>query len=312
MWKENGMKKVQESRIQSESGRSRYPEIDDFIAYLRLKNLAPRTIREYEHVIRNLFRALKPPVESPTEVTTAQLRRYIASLQERGLAPKTVGFRVMVLKRFYRFLFDEGYIDADPSRRIPSPKVGKRLPKSLATDQIQKFFASFNEEVPIERRDKIFFELVYLCGLRMSEACNIRVEDLDLDDSSLTILGKGSKERKLYLKPQLTVALKSYLEDQERGFLFPGYNGGPITTRQMGYRFKVYADRAGLPETATPHSFRHSIAVHYLMNGAPITFVQRLLGHASLATTGIYTQLTDRLARDVTLQIPTALDRPIG
>jgi len=77
----------------------------------------------------------------------------------------------------------------------------------------------------------------------------------------------------------------------------------------MGYRFKVYARHAGLPESATPHSFRHSIAVHYLVNGAPITFVQRLLGHASLATTGIYTQLTDRVARDITLHIPTALDR---
>lgn len=308
MWKESGMKKVQESRVLSESAGSRYPEIDDFIAYLRLKNLAPRTIREYEHVIRNLFCALNPPVESPREVTTAQLRRYVAGLQERGLAAKTVSFRVMVMKRFYRFLFDEGYIDADPSRRIPSPKVGKRLPKSLSTRQIQDFFASFNEEVPIERRDKMFFELVYLCGLRMSEACNIRIEDLDLSDSSLTILGKGSKERRSYLKPQLIAALTSYLGDQREGFLFPGYNGGPITTRQMGYRFKVYAKRARLPETATPHSFRHLIAVHYLINGAPITFVQRLLGHASLATTGIYTQLTDRLAKDITLQIPTALD----
>jgi len=302
------MKKVQESRIESKSGRSKYPEIDDFIAHLRLKNLAPRTIREYEHAIRNLFHALNPPVESPREVTTAQLRRYVASLQERGLAPKTVSFRVMVLKRFYRFLFDEGYIDVDPSPKIPSPKVGKRLPKCLTTHQIQDFFASFNEEIPTEPRDKLFFELIYLCGLRISEACNIRAEDLDLDDSSLTILGKGNKERTLYLKPQVTEVLRSYLDGRRKGLLFPGYKGGAITARQMGYRFKVYARRARLPETATPHSFRHSIAVHYLINGAPITFVQRLLGHASLATTGIYTQLTDRLAKDITLQTATALD----
>jgi len=181
------MKKVQEPRMQSKSAKPRYPEVDDFIAYLRLKNLAPRTIREYRQTVRNFLCGLEPPVESPTEVATAQLRRYIASLQERGLAPKTVSFRVMVMKRFYRFLFDEGYIDEDPSRRIPSPKVGKRLPKSLTTQQVQDFFASFKEEVPLERRDKIFFELVYLCGLRISEACNIRVEDLDLDESSLPI-----------------------------------------------------------------------------------------------------------------------------
>lgn len=303
------MKKGQKSQ-KPKCAEPRYPEIDDFIACLRLKNLAPRTIREYERAINRIFRALSPPIGSPTEVTAAQLRQYVASLQERGLAPKTVSFDVMVIKRFYRFLFDEGYIDVDPSRRIPSPKVGKRLPRSLTTQQVQDFFASFNEEVPIECRDKIFFELVYLCGLRMSEACNIRLEDLDLDDSSLMILGKGSKERRVYLKPQLTAALRSYLKDQGKGVLFQGYDGRPITTRQMGYRFKVYARHAGLPEGATPHSFRHSIAVHYLINGAPITFVQRLLGHASLATTGIYTQLTDRLARDITLQIPTALDRP--
>lgn len=303
------MNKLQKSQNRPKSREARYPEIDDFIAWLRLKNLAPRTIGEYGRALRKIYRSLSPQIESPAKVTTAQLRHYIASLQERGLAPKTVSFEVMLIKRFYRFLFDEGYIGADPSRQIPRPKVGKRLPRSLTTRQIQDFFASFKEEASIERRDKIFFELVYLCGLRMSEACNIRVEDLDLDDSSLTVLGKGNKERRLYLKPQLAATLKSYLDNRQEGFLFLGYNGNPITTRQMGYRFKVYARRAGLPESATPHSFRHSIAVHYLVNGAPITFVQRLLGHASLATTGIYTQLTDSLSRDITLRVPTALDR---
>jgi len=181
------VKKGQKSQIRSKSAEPRCSGIDDFIACLRLKNLAPRTIREYERTLRRIFRALRPEIESPREVTIAHLRPYVASLQERGLAPKTVSFDVMVIKRFYGFLFDEGYIDEDPSRRIPRPKVGKRLPRSLTTQQIQDFFACFNEEVPLERRDKVFFELVYVCGLRISEACNIRVEDLDLDESSLPI-----------------------------------------------------------------------------------------------------------------------------
>ena len=247
---------------------------------------------------------------SPKDITTAQLRDYVASLQRRGLAAKTVSNRVLVMKRFFGFLVAEGYIEEDPSLRIPRPKVGKRLPKALPIPDVQALFAAFRGNTAAERRDRIFFELVYACGLRISEAVSIKLKDIEFTEGTLRVIGKGNKERQVYLKPNLLQALKEYIaESNPRTYLFPGWGGDkPITCRNMEDRFKKYVRAAGLPDRVTPHTLRHSIAVHYLINGAPITFVQRLLGHASLATTGIYTQLADDVTKRIALNTRTALD----
>ena len=287
-----------------------HPEVADFVAHLRLKNLSPRTITEYEKVLNSLFAHTGLADSSPKDITIAQLRDYMASLQRRGLAAKTVSNRVLVIKRFFGFLVAEGCIEEDPSLRIPRPKVGKRLPKALPIADVRALFAAFTGERAVERRDRICFELVYACGLRISEAVNLKVKDIDFTEGTVRIIGKGSKERQVYLKPSLLQALREYIAENElRTYLFPGQGGNrPITCRNMEDRFKKYVKAAGLPDRVTPHALRHSIAVHYLLNGAPITFVQRLLGHVSLATTGIYTQLADETTKEITLNTRTALD----
>jgi len=287
-----------------------HPEVRDFIAHLRLKNLSPRTIVEYRKVLNSLFDHIGLGDSSPAEITTAQLRDYVASLQQRGLAPKTVSNHVLVIKRFFGFLLAEGYIEQDPSLRLPRPKVGKRLPKALSIPEVQALFAAFKGETAAERRDRIFFQLVYGCGLRITEAVNIKLKDIDFAEGTLRIIGKGNKERQVYLKPNLLQALREYIaETNPRTYLFPGRGGDrPVTSRNMEERFKRYVRAAGLPDRVTPHTLRHSIAVHYLINGAPITFVQRLLGHESLATTGIYTQLADGMIKEIALNTRTALD----
>jgi site-specific recombinase XerD len=165
-------------------------------------------------------------------------------------------------------------------------------------------------DAAVERRDEIFFRLVYACGLRLGEAVRVRVEDIDVASGALRVVGKGDKERRIYLKPELLAELTSYI--QRTGvetYLFPGRSGNePITRRNMEMRFKDYVRAAGLPNHVTPHTLRHSIAVHYLINGAPITIVQRLLGHESLATTGIYTRLADGMTKEIALKTPLALD----
>lgn len=285
-------------------------EFSDFIAYLRLKNLSARTITEYGKVLHALFSHVGLDGSSPKEITSAQLRDYVASLQQRGLAAKTVSNHVLIIKRFFGFLSEEGYIAEDPSRRLPRPKVGKRLPRALTITQVQDLFAAFEAETRLQRRDKMFFQLLYACGLRLSEASNIRVEDIDLGEGTIRVVGKGDKERRLYLKPNLLQSLGEYIAENElRTYLFPGRGPDkPVTGRNMGDRFREYARVAGLGDRVTPHTLRHSIAVHYLINGAPITFVQGLLGHASLATTGIYTQLADEMTKEIALNTPTALD----
>lgn len=289
-----------------------YPEVGDFIAYLSLKNLSPRTIVEYGKVLNSLFEQIGLGESSPKEITTGQLREYVASLQQRGLSAATVSNYVLVIKRFFSFLLAEGYIEEDPSQRLPRPKVGKRLPKALTITQVQDLFAAFRRETPTERRDQMFFRLVYVCGLRVSEAVNLRLEDIDLAEGTLRVIGKGDKERQVYLKPNLLRALKEYIAESNPGtYLFSGRGGdSTITRRNVEGRLKKYVKAAGLPDLVTPHTLRHSIAVHYLINGAPITFVQRLLGHASLVTTGVYTRLTDQMTKEIALQIPTALDAP--
>jgi integrase/recombinase XerD len=173
-----------------------YPEVGDFIAYLRLKNLSPRTIVEYGKVLNSLFEQIGLGESSPKEITTGQLREYVASLQQRGLAAATVSNHVLVIKRFFGFLLAEGYIEEDPSQRLPRPKVGKRLPKALTITQVQDLFAAFKGETPTERRDQMFFRSVYVCGLRVSEAVNLRLEDIDLAEGTLLVIGKGTKNDK--------------------------------------------------------------------------------------------------------------------
>ena len=223
-------------------------------------------------------------------------------------------------------------MEEDPSRRLPNPKVGKRLPRALTVGQVQALLFAFNEDSPVERRDKVLVYLMYACGLRINEAVAVRVEDIDLEQGKLRVVGKGDKERSLYLKPVVVELLRRHIAEAEPpDYLFPGRFGGHITDRNIQMRFKRYVRRAGLPEDVSPHALRHSIAVHYLMERAPLSFIQDLLGHASpslrqpfdklrtrlstsdrlrtgLATTGIYTQLADSMTRDIALNTKTALD----
>lgn len=283
--------------------------LDDFVAFLRLRNLAERSIEEYQKILNSLIDHVGGDI-SPAQVTTVHLRGYVASLLERGLTERTVSNHVVVIKRFFGFLRTEGYVAEDPSQRIPRPQVGQRLPRALSVADTRRLFAALDGRSAVERRDALFFGLLYGCGLRISEAVQLRVSDVDPGAGALRVVGKADKERRVYLKPRLLERLMSYVEQANVDtLLFPGRSGqGPITVRNMEMRFQVYAEAAGLPDHATPHTLRHSIAVHYLVNGAPITFVQRLLGHESLATTGIYTQLADQMTKEIALKTPLALD----
>lgn len=231
-----------------------HPEVIDFIAHLRLKNLSPRTIVEYQKVLSNLLDHLATDDSSPKEVTTPQLREYVARLQQRGLAAKTTSNHVLVIKRFFGFLLAEGYVDEDPSLRIPRPKTGKRLPKALSIPDVQALFAPFRQDTAAERRDKVFFQLVYACGLRISEAVHVKVRDIDFTEGTLRVIGKGNRERQLYLKLSLLQVLEQYIAHSgPRTHLFPGRGGDkPITSRNMEERFKIYVRAAGLPDGTTP------------------------------------------------------------
>ena len=281
----------------------------DFFAWLRIKNLATGTLRQYRAALGDCFGALPAEVTAPSQATAAQLRQYVAGLQARGLAAKTVNDRVLVLKRFYGFLAAEGYVTQDPAQRLPTPKVGRRLPKALSLAETRTLLAALAaDDTPRGRRDRVLCLLLYGGGLRVSEAVVLRVGDVDCEQGAVRVIGKGDRERRVYLPPAAVALLCSYIAEQgPSDYLFPGQNAGHLTARAVGYRLQYHAAQAGLQRHISPHTLRHSIAVHYLQGGAPVSFVQALLGHASLATTGIYLQLTDQMAQEIARRTETAL-----
>ncbi len=284
-------------------------EVDDFLAFLRLKNLKLRTQVEYLAILRLFRQRLQDKGKPFGQVTGDDLRDFVRRSQAEGLSPKTVANRAIILKRFFGFLLEEGYIVVDPGQRLPVPKVPGRLPKALSKEQIQKLFAQLSETPLFRFRDKVLITLMYTCGLRISEAVGLGREQFDLSHGSLRVLGKGSKERRVFLRPDVLELLKRYLgELGDTDPLFPSPRGGRITQNHIQIEVGKYARKAGLPKGVTAHTLRHTCATHYLMGGAPITFVQGLLGHASLNTTGLYTGLVDDVAREIALRVPLAID----
>jgi site-specific recombinase XerD len=225
------------------------------------------------------------------------------------LAPKTVADRVVVITRFFGFLLQEGLLATDPSRRVPYPKIDQRLPRALSVPAVQRLIAVFDQETPVRRRDQLFFQLADAAGLCISEVSHACATDVNWTEGSLRVMGMGRQERRVYLKAAMLQALRRYSETFQRAdLLFPGRKYPTVSIRQLDDRFKLYVEAARLPGWVTPHCPRHSIAVHYLLGGAPLSFAQALLGHASLVTTGIYTRLTDHMTRDIALCIVRALD----
>ena len=281
----------------------------DYTSYLRLKALSEASIKKYRYILRVLFRFLDLEPSQAATLSAAQIRRYASSLQERGLAANTVTQHVKAIRGFCSFLVGEGYLETDPSARIPIPKVGRRLPRAVSKEEIRRLFRAMEGGTKIDRRNRVLFHLLYMCGLRIGEGVRLKVGDVDLEAGILRVIGKGDKERRLYLKPMMVRLLEEYIAEHcLTGFLFPGRQGHHVAASTMQYQFQRYVQKAGFQKKVTPHTLRHSAAVHYLMGGAPLSFVQDLLGHESLATTGVYTQLADPMMRDVTLSVPTAIE----
>lgn len=162
---------------------------------LRLKGASPRTIELYLHYLGHLFQFLEVEPADVSTLTTAHLRSYVASLQERGLADKTVASEVETIKTFFRFLLEEGYIDENPAGQLPMPKVRRRLPKTLTVEEVRDLFRAMDGKSRVDRRNKVLFHLCYAAGLRIGEAVSLNLSSLDLDEGTLRVVGKGDKER---------------------------------------------------------------------------------------------------------------------
>ena len=286
--------------------------IDDYLTYLRVeRGLSPATIRAYRGDLGDYAAARGSGREWAAGPEAA--RRYLAARTRRGkprdpgLAPTSLRRRAASIRGFYRFAFGEGLIEVDVAAHIDLPRQPRLLPETLTVAEVEALL----ESAP-DLRGRALLELLYAAGLRVSEGLGLDREDLSTDGGFVRVIGKGDKER---LVPVGDIALDwlgRWLAEERPGLLVLHHvepaRGGPLFLGDRGRRLarqqafaivRGAARRAGLPESVSPHTLRHSFATHLLEGGADLRIVQELLGHASISTTQLYTHLTGERVREV-------------
>jgi site-specific recombinase XerD len=283
-------------------------DLDDFAS--SLTSLAPTSIRAYRQDLDHFVEwAGRGGIESPEQVDRRLLRRYVAHLTTLGRARKTIARHVASLRRYFDWLRRRGRIDVDPSARLSAPTADGRLPRVLKRDEIEVLLDDGPPptddpiEAAVAERDTAVLEILYGSGLRVSELCGLRRQDVDLPRERLTVLGKGSKERTVPLSPPAAEALRTWLA-AGRGVLgtaetpddvvFVNRRARPLSPRDVRRILDRRAD-----EPTNPHALRHTFATHLLDGGADLRAVQELLGHADLATTQLYTHVSRERLRGV-------------
>jgi integrase/recombinase XerD len=305
------------SRTRSTTGRLG-TWVDEFLSYIEFeKGLAANTVAAYRRDLAVWRDFCEIKKLRPSEVTSDDVTDYLNRLRT-GKPPaagryssSSVARMLVSVRAFYRFLSSEDMVTADPTATVGSPKKPRSIPKAIAVDEIETLLALPAEDL-LGRRDWAILETLYGSGLRISELVNLDVDDVDLDQGVVLIrLGKGSKTRLVPFGRAAKRALGAYISVSRpelakksrgmgsRGALFLNARGGRLSRQGCWKILKGYADAAGLEGKVSPHTLRHSFATHMLDAGADIRVVQELLGHASLATTQVYTLVSDRRLREV-------------
>ncbi|MFQ6015666.1 MAG: site-specific tyrosine recombinase XerD [Anaerolineae bacterium] len=284
----------------------------DFLNYLSVeKGYSPNTIAAYRNDLSQFSRYLAE--EQGADVSWSLVNKdtivnYILHLKEREYASSTVARKVAAIKSFFHFMVEDGLIKDDPTATLDSPKVKKYLPKALSEEEINLLLAEPAKDASAKgQRDRALMELLYATGMRVTELVSLNVDDLNLAEGNVRCMGKGAKERVLPIYPEAVRALEKYLEDGRRQLskddderaLFLNHRGGRLTRQGLWLIVKGHAEKIGMPNDITPHTLRHSFATHLLNGGADLRNVQQLLGHANIATTQVYTQVSTERLRQV-------------
>lgn len=280
-----------------------YPAKRDFVReylmYLRVeKGLAKNSVESYKNDLAKLKNWADRNNYDLLQLTLRDLREWLIDLAGEKLSENSKRRAISALRGFYKFLQFDGHLVKNPAEDLVAPQKGFYLPNFLNQTDIENLLAAPDVSTEIGLRDKAILELMYACGLRVSEAVDLKVSDVDADAGVLTCKGKGSKTRKVPIGKSAIQWLKKYLivrrkkENVGINNLFVSLSGRP-TNRQIIFKFvKEYAEKIGLADVS-PHTLRHSFATHLIQNRADIRSVQQMLGHADISTTQIYTHLTD-------------------
>ena len=260
--------------------------------------------RDMERLIE--YAAMKG-IADPTALTPKLLREYVYYLKDIGLAPASIRRSISATRTYFKFLLGEGLLPKDPSEKLETPKAWRTLPEVLTVAEVEKLLGSPQIDEPLAFRDRALFELAYGAGLRVSEWITLQVRDLALEEGLVRVFGKGSKERLVPLGRRAIGSVATYLAElrprldkgKGAGILFLNARGEPLSRMGAWKILKQHVDRSGISKHVTPHTLRHSFATHLLEGGADLRAVQEMLGHASIATTQIYTHVDRDYLRKV-------------
>jgi len=282
--------------------------ITQFLRYLRAeRNVSPHTLNAYQSDLTLFGEFLAIIGEAWQAVDRATLRRYVVSLQADGAARATIARKLACLRSFYRFAQREAEVERNPAQHVLTPRRGERLPNVLTVQEMASILTVPDLGTPQGLRDRAILELLYAAGLRVSELVALDFNGIDWGRAEARIWGKGSKERIVVLGQLALTALKRYIEHgrpalaagKSSGALFIHRRGGRLSDRSVRELVATYARLAGIGRVVSPHTLRHTFATHMLDGGADLRVVQELLGHSNLATTQMYTHVSQQQARRI-------------
>lgn len=288
-------------------------EVDAFRHYLEVvRRMSPHTLKGYQEDLLQLAQFLeREQVPGWDAVDHRHLRRFLGELQQQGYARRSIARKLAAARSFFRFLCRDRGLTANPAAGLFTPKLERRLPRCLRPAEIERLLEAPDRSTPLGLRDAALLETLYSTGMRVSELVSLTEADV-VRGGSLRVIGKGNKERAVFLGRAAREAIADYLAGSRPRLLaarrrvgatpaalFLNKNGTPLSDRSVRALVERYVAEAALDSGLTPHSLRHSFATHLLENGADLRAVQELLGHASLATTQIYTHLSRERIRAV-------------
>lgn len=287
--------------------------LKDFKTFLKLeKSLSGNSVEAYEHDVIKLMQYLdyKSIDCTPEEVTREHLSGMIRWISELGAGARTQARVISGIKAFYGFLIMEEKIEKDPTELLETPRIGRKLPDVLSVTEIDGLISAIDLSKPEGHRNRAILEVLYSCGLRVSELTGLRISDIYLDKGFIRVIGKGNKERLVPIGERAIKEIRNYLPDRNslpliqkdsQDILFLNRRGKKLTRVMIFTIVRLLAVKTGLKKHVSPHTFRHSFATHLIEGGADLRAVQEMLGHESILTTEIYTHLDREYLRNTIL-----------
>lgn len=290
------------------AGRSMTQDIQNFIQYLHEeKQTSANTEVSYARDLKKMDAYLSAQGNTEVaEVTPTALNSYILYLEKEGRKPATISRSIASMKAFYHYMVQEKKLKTDPSEKLKAPKIEKKMPAILTTEEVTRLLEQPNGSTPKNLRDRAMLELLYATGIRVSELISLKVTDVNLKMEYLTC-SDGHKERIIPFGGIAKDALRRYLEegreklvtDESGDWLFTNCSGGAMSRQGFWKLMKAYGRKAGIEAEITPHMLRHSFAAHMVSNGADLKSVQEMLGHSDISTTQVYAQVGQKRIREV-------------